>query len=56
MKTINPNVTGRAGRDLPTEAEIKQLATELGIELGRAYRPAEAYPYIGYKHTQAAEK
>jgi hypothetical protein len=55
MKSIDPGVTGRA-LDHPTEDEIKQLAAEYGIELGRAYRPAEAYSYLGYKHTQAAEK
>ena len=45
MKSINPGVTGRsldipADRDHPTEAEIRQLAIEYDIELGRAYRPA----------------
>jgi hypothetical protein len=62
MKSIDPGVTGRAldisdlDRDHPTEDVIRQLAVEYNIELGRAYRPAEAYPYLGYKHTQAAEK
>jgi hypothetical protein len=61
MKSIDPGVTGRSldipvDRDHPTEAEIRQLAIEYDIELGRAYRPAEAYSYLGYKHTQAAEK
>jgi hypothetical protein len=62
MKSIDPGITGRSpaisefDRDHPTEAEIQKLAAELSIELGRAYRPAEAYPYLGYKHTQAAEK
>jgi hypothetical protein len=40
----------------PTEDEIKQLATELGIDLAEIFRPARAYPLFGLKHTQVAEK
>jgi hypothetical protein len=40
----------------PTEGEIKQLATELGINLAEIFRPARAYPLFGLKHTQVAEK
>jgi hypothetical protein len=39
----------------PTEAEIKQLADEYGINLAEAYRPNKAYPILGWKHSQTAE-
>jgi hypothetical protein len=42
--------------DQPTEAEIKQLATELGIDLAEIFRPARAYRLFGLKHTQVADK
>jgi hypothetical protein len=40
----------------PTEDEIKQLATELGIDLAEIFRPARAYPRFGLGHSQVAEK
>jgi hypothetical protein len=40
----------------PTEDEIKQLATELGIKLSDSYRPKHAYPFFGLKHSQVADK
>jgi hypothetical protein len=58
MKSIDPGVTGRAcaDRSHPTEEEIRQLAGELGIDLAEIFRPQQAYPYFGLKHTQVAEK
>lgn len=58
MKSIDPGLTGRArdDRDHPTEDQIQQLADEYGIELGRAYRPKDAYPILGWGHTQTWEK
>jgi hypothetical protein len=40
----------------PTEDEIKQLATELEIDLAEIIRPARAYPLFGLGHSQVAEK
>jgi hypothetical protein len=40
----------------PTEDEIKQLATELGIDLAEIFRPKRAYPRFGLKHSQVADK
>jgi hypothetical protein len=61
MKTIDPGITGRAlntgpSREHPTEDEIKQLATELGIDLAEIFRPQRAYALFGLKHSQVAEK
>jgi hypothetical protein len=55
MKSINPGVTGRSP-DHPTEAEIKQLALELGIDLAEIFRPSRAYALFGLKHSQVGEK
>jgi signal recognition particle subunit SEC65 len=61
MKSNDPGATGRAlntghNRDHPTEDEIRQLATELGIDLAEIFRRARAYPRFGLGHSQVAEK
>jgi hypothetical protein len=49
--TCDPGLTG-----YPTEAEIKKLAEELGINLAEMFRPRRAYPMFGLGHSQVAEK
>ena len=61
MKSNDPGATGRAlntghNRDHPTEDEVRQLATELGIDLAEIFRPARAYPRFELGHSQVAEK